>query len=879
MNLGANGGSFTGSFMDLKKNGTTQFAVLNNGSISSLGNIAASGTLTVIGTTTLGVASVNNGLLSLLSEGNAFSTTLRSSSTQSSSLTFTLPGSLGSAGQMLTTDGTGGLSFTTLSGLLSGGINGLLARWTSGTTLSTGLLVDNGTVAGVNATSSSYTFTVRGSSATNPFNVASSSGTSLLTVLANGNVGIGSSTPGAKLSIVGAEGQPAFIVASSSGEVAFAVNSAGYVSIGTTSPVDSTTTVPLRVAGDIRIGNSGTNGCIQGNGGATLTGTCVSDQNLKTNIFDINNVSEKFQALRVINFNWNSLANATYGNDMNTTNTGYLAQNVESLFPELVITDSKGFKQVNYSAMSLYTAEGVKELSLIASDASTTLATLGATVANNYSEASSTFATLMGTITSNYTEASTTINALQSQLSSITNTLNITGAATNSLSIITIGSSTDAIAIGIGTTTPTYTFTIVSHDDINPFAIASSSGLNLLTVLSSGDVGIGTSTPGARLDVYKNTTDSDTDILRVISDVGSVGNVKFRVDSDGDVFTDGATTIGTPADLAENYPTNEPLIAGTVVTFATTTEEWSLDNKETESNTYQISTIRKARGGDVALGVISTRPGILLGGNTKNGTPVAFSGRVPVLVTNENGSVKQGDYLTISTSSEGYAMRATENGDVIGRAISDASTTLATTTVLMVVENRYHPVTLSSVEGLTALATSSEIFAAPTKSVYDTLVEKLSHSNTVVVEYFSLTTKAVAGYFDKLFAKEIYTDKVCVKKADGTNVCLNGDQVEGMLNSVQIPLMTAPAGNGNTGSSTSSGNTSSTAGNASSTGTGTIDASSTPLGNNSTSTVSDASTTSSGGGVGSETPPALDPTPPTSDQGTTPPATDTPVTQ
>ena len=281
-------------------------------------------------------------------------------------------------------------------------------------------------------------------------------------------------------------------------------------------------------------------------------------------------------------------------------------------------------------------------------------------------------------------------------------------------------------------------------------------------------------------------------MFRILSDVTSSGNVVFKIKANGDVFTDGATTIGSPADLAENYPTNEPLPAGTVVAFSTTTEEWNLNNSEDSSQAFQMSTVRKARKGDEALGVISTRPGILLGGNTKNGTPVAFSGRVPVLVTNENGVVMQGDYLTISTSTEGYAMKATDSGYSIGRAISDASSTLATTSVLMVVENRHRSLTLSSIEGLSVLASSSEVFARPARSMYDTLVDKIVHGNTVVTEYFALSMKAVSGYFDKLFAKEIYTDKVCIKKSNGVDVCLDGDQVESMLNSTNIPLMTPP---------------------------------------------------------------------------------------
>ena len=51
--------------------------------------------------------------------------------------------------------------------------------------------------------SSSYTFNVQGTGGIAPLNVASSSGSSLLTVLGNGNVGIGTSTPFANLQING----------------------------------------------------------------------------------------------------------------------------------------------------------------------------------------------------------------------------------------------------------------------------------------------------------------------------------------------------------------------------------------------------------------------------------------------------------------------------------------------------------------------------------------------------------------------------------------------------------------------------------------------------------------------------------------------------
>ncbi len=49
---------------------------------------------------------------------------------------------------------------------------------------------------------------------------------------------------------------------------------------------------------------------------------------------------------------------------------------------------------------------------------------------------------------------------------------------------------------------------------------------------------------------------------------------------------------------------------------------------------------------------------------------VALEGRVPLKVNLENGIIKKGDYLTAS-SKPGFAMRSTEAGQIIGRALED----------------------------------------------------------------------------------------------------------------------------------------------------------------------------------------------------------------
>ncbi len=113
---------------------------------------------------------------------------------------------------------------------------------------------------------------------------------------ANGaNVGIGSISPSSKLSIgnqnttspavlsardYGGSGfSYVFYFDLNSGSSPFTFNTSGNVGIGTASQVEK-----LEVVGDIKVGTTGTNGCLKNFGGGTITGTCSSDEKLKKDI-------------------------------------------------------------------------------------------------------------------------------------------------------------------------------------------------------------------------------------------------------------------------------------------------------------------------------------------------------------------------------------------------------------------------------------------------------------------------------------------------------------------------------------------------------------------------------------------------------------------
>jgi hypothetical protein len=134
----------------------------------------------------------------------------------------------------------------------------------------------------------------------------------------------------------------------------------GNVGIG---PIATTPATTLQVGGDIRVGTSGTNGCLQNFAGTALAGTCSSDARLKTNILPFAPILDKLVKLQPVHFDWNTEQYPDYHFGPGR-NSGLLAQDVETVFPEMVSADERGFKMVNYSELPYLTLAAIRELKI-----------------------------------------------------------------------------------------------------------------------------------------------------------------------------------------------------------------------------------------------------------------------------------------------------------------------------------------------------------------------------------------------------------------------------------------------------------------------------------------------------------------------------------
>jgi hypothetical protein len=170
---------------------------------------------------------------------------------------------------------------------------------------------------------------------------------------------------------------------------------------------------------------------------------------------------------------------------------------------------------------------------------------------------------------------------------------------------------------------------------------------------SSGNVGIGTTSPGAALEINGN--------IKLTSGTGA-----SMTYPDGTVQATAWNGVLTGGDYAESVN-----VAGDRASYEP--GDVLVINPEFEGGFLKSSVPYSTS----VTGIYSTKPGVVgrrqhtAREHMKEEVPMAMTGIVPTKVSAENGPVKPGDLL-VSSSKAGYAMKGTDRDKMLGAVIGKA---------------------------------------------------------------------------------------------------------------------------------------------------------------------------------------------------------------
>lgn len=241
------------------------------------------------------------------------------------------------------------------------------------------------------------------------------------------------------------------------------------------------------------------------------------------------------------------------------------------------------------------------------------------------------------------------------------------------------------------------------------------SGTARLTILPSGEVGIGATSPGQEFEV-----DGD---IRLNANGTATANGICHSGADSDTtFTDRdlvACSGSVDADYAEKYPVEDGIGYGEVVAIG--------PDYVTTNQGQRIGKLTRATAAsNKVIGVVSNNySDFTSAGNNiaaaDNPMPVALVGRVPVKVDPTSASITKGDLVKLSATANGKVTKHTSGSAwIIGRALEDWS---SADTVMIYVTNFYYQAAIQDALTLTTLVTASVshetllTFTAPTVRV------------------------------------------------------------------------------------------------------------------------------------------------------------------
>lgn len=176
-------------------------------------------------------------------------------------------------------------------------------------------------------------------------------------------IGITGSAPGAKLDVFENNSTPNIGIRS-------IISSGGYQSVAgwfeTVGALQGTAIFVPNGGGKVSIGYNtfnNTPGILEVQGTIYMNGNLVStsDQSYKTNVTNIDNALDKVMSLNGVYFHWDTI-NYPNNNFSSRKQIGFIAQNLDTIIPEVVFTDYQGKKNVSYERIIALYAQALKEL-------------------------------------------------------------------------------------------------------------------------------------------------------------------------------------------------------------------------------------------------------------------------------------------------------------------------------------------------------------------------------------------------------------------------------------------------------------------------------------------------------------------------------------
>ncbi|MEE9373886.1 MAG: tail fiber domain-containing protein [Saprospiraceae bacterium] len=243
---------------------------------------------------------------------------------------------------------------------------------------------------GINTSNPESTLEIKSqgiSDSTSALNVTDLNNKSLMYIGDDGKVGVGTTSPGARFMVVGKDGAPTLNIlndGSNPMNPAIRVNDNGRVGIGTTSPgarfmvvgsgmTDASATINftnaggnslfhIKDGGNVGIGTTSpafkldVDGDINASGVIRVNGMMVaSDKRYKNSITSLVNSLAIIGQLHGTKY----LLNDTKISE--EEQFGFIAQELETVLPNLVAENNKGYKAVNYIGLIPVLTEGIKE--------------------------------------------------------------------------------------------------------------------------------------------------------------------------------------------------------------------------------------------------------------------------------------------------------------------------------------------------------------------------------------------------------------------------------------------------------------------------------------------------------------------------------------